>query len=170
MARGRRPQVSAGLLGRLVVLLGRGILLRWDAAAGVCAGADAEGVGDWQTHGAATRAAGAAQLLLHCGCGVFQRVPDEFPVDVFFAPVVGLQRAGVLGAGDSSKEAAENGAIDGSGRFQQSHGSQRRRVYGEAAWVESSWSETGRALTVSQITCAERTAGWILRILGILRA
>src|ERR1700689_5285112 len=157
MARGRRPQVSAGLLGRLVVLLGRGILLRWHAAAGVCAGvcaarvcaagvccwAAAEGVGDWQTHGAASRAAGAAQLLLHCGCGVFQGVPDEFPVDVLLAAMVELQVACGLWAADPGEEAAENGADDGAGGFQQGHGGERRWVYREPARGETSWGETG---------------------------
>jgi hypothetical protein len=137
------------LLRRLIVLLGRGILLRWqvatgDCAVGICCGAAAEGVGDWYTEPATGCAAGgAAHLLLHCGGGVFEGVPDEFPVNVFFSAVVELQRAGVLGAGDSCEEAAENGAVHGAGGFQQGHG-------GEGCWVngEATGGEAGHGLTV----------------------
>jgi hypothetical protein len=39
--------------------------------------------------------------LLHIGGGFFERIPDEFPLDVLFAAVVDLDRRGVHFAGDA---------------------------------------------------------------------
>jgi len=79
----------------------------------------------------------AAELLLHGCCGVFERVPDEFPIDVFLAAVIDPLRRGVLGAGHAGQEAAQHRAVHWSSGFEQGHGGQRGLIDGQARLAEA---------------------------------
>ena len=91
-----------GRSGRRVGILLAGVVV----AVGVGSWTATEGVGDGHTESGAGGAANTAQLLLHSRGSVFERVPDKFPINIFFPAVVELQRASVLRAAHSSEKAA----------------------------------------------------------------
>ena len=63
-------------------------------------------------------------LLLLSRCGVLQRIPNKFPVDVFFPAVVVLYRFPVAGTGHAGKKRAQHWTIDWPGRLQRRKGRQ----------------------------------------------
>src|SRR3984885_3621459 len=61
-------------------------------------------------------------LLLLSGRGIFQRIPDKFPFDVFFPAMVELHGFSVAGAGHSGQERAQHRTIHRASRLQSSKG------------------------------------------------
>jgi len=51
------------------------------------------------------------ERLLHIRCRFFERIPDEFPLNVLLAVVIDLLRGRIHFAGDAGQESAENRAI-----------------------------------------------------------
>ena len=62
------------------------------------------------------------ERLLHIRGGFFERIPDEFPLNIFFAAVIDLLRRRVYFAGNAGEECAENRAVDRARRLLQVRG------------------------------------------------
>jgi hypothetical protein len=62
------------------------------------------------------------ERLLHIRSGFFERIPDEFPLNILFAVVVDLLRRRVHFAGNAGKERAKYRAVDRACRLLQVRG------------------------------------------------